>query len=198
MPCYANLRHPVMSLILVLLLVSLVHAQSTATSPTSSASASIASGTSKWTYAGCYNETTGVNGTDGARALVGTMETYTNMTVAACLDFCGSDVYAGLEYSRYVALQYAEPLDSVGRMLTAYCRECWCSPYLSALSNKLDDSQCDLPCEGNNSELCGGALRLSLYQQSTSTKGAGIKTQKAEMGSLLALGIAIGVGLCML
>src|SRR5947207_1411871 len=77
------------------------------------------------------------------------------MTVAQCLDYCsqpgpatvpgaqGGYPYAGLEWSK----------------------ECWCSIYLSSLSNKLDDSQCNLPCVGNTSEFCGAALKYVIHFQ---------------------------------
>lgn len=42
-------------------------------------------------------------------------------------------------------------------------RECYCSPYLSALSEKLPDSRCIYSCVGNASEVCGGRLALTLY-----------------------------------
>lgn len=76
-------------------------------------------------------------------------------------------------------------------------RECYCAPYLSALSSKLPDTSCDLPCIGNSTQICGGSLALSVYQTKTSTKGAAVKiANKAPVGSIMALGIAIGVLLC--
>jgi len=104
------------------------------------------------------------------------MEGLDDMTVQTCLGFCAGSAFAGLEYTR----------------------ECWCAPYLSALSTKLPDSQCNLPCEGNSSQICGGALRLSVYQQKSATKGAGAKVRReANVGSILALGIAVGGLLCL-
>lgn len=44
-----------------------------------------------------------------------------------------------------------------------YGQECWCSPYLSTLSTQLNASECDLACLGNSSEICGGSLKISLY-----------------------------------
>lgn len=73
-------------------------------------------------------------------------------TPDTCIAYCAaSDMqYAGLEYGQ----------------------ECWCAPYLSALSAKLDDSSCDLACVGNTSEICGGSLRLTLYNRTRSSSGA--------------------------
>jgi hypothetical protein len=52
---------------------------------------------------------------------------------------------------------------------------------------------------GNSSEICGGALRLTIYQkQKSSSKGLGAKgVKEAPVGSILALGIAMAVLLCL-
>jgi hypothetical protein len=56
-------------------------------------------------YMGCYNETSGVAGSGGVRALSGGSEAQTNlMDVGTCLNFCGGSKYAGLEYGEYFAL----------------------------------------------------------------------------------------------
>lgn len=103
------------------------------------------------------------------------MEALDEMTVPLCLSYCQSSGYnwAGLEYTR----------------------ECYCAQHLSALSTHYPDSECSLPCMGNSSQLCGGPLALSVYQVKASTQGTGITTN--PVGSLLALGIALGVLLCM-
>lgn len=43
-------------------------------------------------------------------------------------------------------------------------RECWCAPYLSSLSVRLNDGECENSCEGNSSQVCGGPLKLSVYE----------------------------------
>ncbi|KAL2127249.1 hypothetical protein VTI74DRAFT_11048 [Chaetomium olivicolor] len=110
---------------------------------------------SGYTYQGCYNETTGLPNTTGARALGGGTNLVRpgNMTVEMCLDFCktgagdasggktGSFKYAGLEYAR----------------------ECWCAQTLSSMSDKFPDSACNLPCEGNTTQACGGNLKITVY-----------------------------------
>ena len=73
-------------------------------------------------------------------------------------------------------------------------RECYCSNFVSALSAHLSDSHCDLPCQGNSSEICGGNLALSVYQ---AAKGAGSKSVTPSLGHILALGIAIGALFCL-
>ncbi len=77
-------------------------------------------------------------------------------------------------------------------------RECYCAQYISALSVRLPDSSCNLPCIDNNTEICGGPLALSVYQAKSSAQGGGIRAPgEAPVGSILALGIAIGVLLCL-
>lgn len=46
-------------------------------------------------------------------------------------------------------------------MLTQH-RECWCAQTLSSLSEKVPDSECNLPCEGNTTQACGGNLKLTV------------------------------------
>lgn len=99
------------------------------------------------------------------------------MTVEACLAFCriGAYIYAGLEYTK----------------------ECWCASYLDGLSVKLDDSDCNMACIGNATEVCGGSLKLTVYKSSGSGstgKSTGtLGREPVKLGSLLALGIAMGV-----
>lgn len=52
-------------------------------------------------------------------------------------------------------------------------RECYCSPYLSTLSEKLSDDRCVYSCVGNASQVCGGQLALTLYNltQADAQKG---------------------------
>ncbi|MCJ1463627.1 hypothetical protein MMC07_002235 [Pseudocyphellaria aurata] len=102
--------------------------------------ANIAPGNSVYAYYGCYNETTGDPSVGNKRALAGgSMTSSTSMTIQTCLAQCNSgagNVFAGLEYGR----------------------ECWCAPDLNAFANKLPDTNCTLPCAGNATEVCGGAL----------------------------------------
>ncbi|KAH6898765.1 WSC domain-containing protein [Thelonectria olida] len=110
---------------------------------------------SRYVYYGCYNETTQVHDTSGARALDGGTHLVRKgyMTVPMCLEFCSSNgtqyTYAGLEWSR----------------------ECWCADNIAAVSDKLDDSQCSYACEGNSSQICGGSLKLTVYTFSSAPLG---------------------------
>lgn len=78
---------------------------SAAITPATSVNATIYPGDSTYTYYGCYNETTLINGTAGLRALSGGAdETSDSMTVETCLKFCqsnGGGAFAGLEYTKY-------------------------------------------------------------------------------------------------
>lgn len=82
-----------------------------AAQPAPALAPAIYNSSSTYSYLGCYNETTGLAGTNGARALNGgTSEVGKgNMTVEMCLGFCGGEagpryMYAGLEYSRCALL----------------------------------------------------------------------------------------------
>lgn len=41
-------------------------------------------------------------------------------------------------------------------------RECWCATQLFSLSSKVADSDCELACDGDKSQICGGDLRISV------------------------------------
>ncbi|KAJ9142223.1 hypothetical protein NKR23_g7499 [Pleurostoma richardsiae] len=90
-------------LLLALLLAALLPHPAAAQNSTE---VTIYNASDKYAYYGCYNETTGLAGTSGARALSGgANEVGTgNMTVPICLGFCSSGgteyKYAGIEYAR--------------------------------------------------------------------------------------------------
>ncbi|KAI1083280.1 hypothetical protein F5B20DRAFT_577664 [Whalleya microplaca] len=136
---------------------------------------------SPYIYAGCYNETTTLPNTNGARALSGGISTADpgTQTVQTCLAFCAHNTsttyaYAGLEYSR----------------------ECYCARELSSLSVRLPDAECSTPCDGDAGTACGGALRLSVYNL-TDSGGGGQKNGAAGRlcGGLGGwLGVVMGLG----
>lgn len=72
--------------------------------------------------------------------------------------------------------------------------ECFCAQYLNSLAKKLPDSECNLPCDGNSTQVCGGPLKLTVYTtRKAGSQGAGSKlAREAPVGSILALGIAMG------
>ncbi|KAM7189362.1 WSC domain containing protein, partial [Naviculisporaceae sp. PSN 640] len=99
-------------------------------------------------YHGCYNETTELEGTGGGtRALyMGKSDVKPGeMTVQKCLSFCKTAIEGGYKFA---GLEYA--------------KECWCAQQLLSLSAKLDDAQCTLPCDGDKSQICGDALKLTV------------------------------------
>ncbi|OAA82119.1 Carbohydrate-binding WSC [Akanthomyces lecanii RCEF 1005] len=110
--------------------------------------------THKYTYHGCYNETTLAEGSAGTRALAGGSSDVQpdTMTVPACLAFCQSGDtkyrYAGVEWSR----------------------ECWCAENIAGIAQKLDDKECNFPCAGNKTQACGGQLKLNVYRMSSAPR----------------------------
>lgn len=147
-----------------------------------------------YSYHGCYNETTEMDGSDHSRALSGGANTVRSgeMTVPVCLDFCAKGdhgkqyLYAGLEWSRQVLIDGPLPeyiaLPTTTK-LTDPRRECWCSQKIAGISKKLDDAQCNFPCEGNRTFACGGSLKLSVYKLS------GARAELASSSLLLSLSL---------
>lgn len=107
-------QHPsslLSALTLVLLLPTLTIAffsvPAAAAAAARQATPAIYNSSTKYTYVGCYNETTGIANTNGARTLANGMDEVGpgNMTVPACLDFCSDSggaayAYAGIEFAR--------------------------------------------------------------------------------------------------
>ncbi|CAG8694549.1 2489_t:CDS:2, partial [Acaulospora morrowiae] len=80
----------------------------------------------------------------GVRALNGSeIEGITNMTVDNCIEYCRQNgfKYAGLEIGT----------------------QCFCDNKYDSLT-QLDPGDCCFSCAGNNSEICGGPLALSVYK----------------------------------
>ncbi|KAK5119512.1 hypothetical protein LTR85_007612 [Meristemomyces frigidus] len=147
--------HSLLFFLLTAVLACLTAAQSIVNPTTAAASATALASAYGYTYAGCYNETTGFAGSGGARALADMSSANNTMTAASCLDFCSQGnngttmQYAGIEYGR----------------------ECYCGQYLSALSEEINaTARCIYACDGNSSEICGGALALSLYNLTDASK----------------------------
>ena len=47
--------------------------------------------------------------------------------------------------------------------LTNNLSRCYCGVVLGNGTSQVDDSFCQMPCNGNSSEMCGGAQHLNLY-----------------------------------
>lgn len=137
--------------------------------------AKIVPGNADYTYYGCYNETTGNPSVGNKRALAGgNMTSSHSMTIQTCLTQCSSsspnNVFAGLEYGR----------------------ECWCAPDLNSFANKLPDANCTLPCAGNATEICGGALTITTYQKTPASKSdAGVRNLERQRGILAGVTLLI-------
>ncbi|XP_072520960.1 sialate:O-sulfotransferase 2 [Salminus brasiliensis] len=96
-------------------------------------------------YIGCYVDDT------HKRALRGvSFFDYKKMTVFRCQDNCAERgyMYAGLEFGA----------------------ECYCGHKIQAAN--VSDSECNMECKGEKSNLCGGANRLSIYRLELSQESA--------------------------
>ncbi|KAK0491404.1 glycosyl hydrolase family 71-domain-containing protein [Armillaria novae-zelandiae] len=101
------------------------------------------SSSSSFSYYGCIAE-----GSSG-RALTGASYKQSGMTAEVCQNLCADYTYAATEYAE----------------------ECYCGNSITqngASGAIVDSSQCWVPCDGNNSEICGGSWYLSVYAKGTS------------------------------
>ncbi|KAK4182642.1 hypothetical protein QBC35DRAFT_478891 [Podospora australis] len=91
------------------------------------------------TYYGCYTEIP-------TRALTGgSHPDFVNMTVDACELACTGFSLFGLEYGG----------------------ECYCSDSLEVGSFPTFETDCNMACVGDNTKICGGSNRISLYGNET-------------------------------
>ncbi|KAF2817554.1 WSC-domain-containing protein, partial [Mytilinidion resinicola] len=100
-----------------------------------------------WESQGCWIDSV------GDRTLQGTYNAGGTNSAQSCLLFCtsGGFAYAGMEYSI----------------------ECFCSNAILAGTSAQDAADCNMACNGDKSEFCGGSNRLNLYQvTSTATSSA--------------------------
>ncbi|XP_067660978.1 uncharacterized protein [Haliotis asinina] len=94
--------------------------------------------TSCYVYMGCYKD-------DGDRMINDVHDRNSAMTHEWCLARCrqGNYILAGLEHYD----------------------ECLCgNSYDNVKYTVKNEAQCNTPCDGNSSQMCGGPYRLSLYQ----------------------------------
>ena len=63
---------------------------------------------------------------------------------------------------------------------------CWCSNYLSARSAQLPESNCSRSFVGNDTELSGGYLTLSLYNLTSKKAGSSGSSTKGAAASVAA------------
>ncbi|PNS16603.1 WSC domain-containing protein 2 [Sphaceloma murrayae] len=100
---------------------------------------------SGWAYQGCALDNV------GARTLTGYSNVYSTdqatTSVDTCMKKCQGSQYMGLEYGKQCFCGNSIPADRV--------------PQSSQLG------QCNMPCAGNSSQICGGGSQLSLYKACT-------------------------------
>ncbi|KAK2590697.1 hypothetical protein QQS21_011621 [Conoideocrella luteorostrata] len=102
---------------------------------------SVNPGVNGWASIGCYSEgTTGRALTQGVGTVPGA-----EMTVAKCTAACraadAGNILAGVEYGG----------------------ECYCGKKFSNGAKQAPDSQCNMVCNGNSTEYCGGSGTLNVY-----------------------------------
>ncbi|GJE95267.1 copper radical oxidase [Phanerochaete sordida] len=92
-----------------------------------------------WTAIGCY-----IDGNPGGRTLSSaTFTSTTSMTDESCISFCDQQnfVYAGTEFGQ----------------------ECYCGNTFSNGGTNTTASDCNMPCTGDSTEICGAGNRLSVF-----------------------------------
>lgn len=87
-------------------------------------------------YSGCFTDNV------ASRALTGAAFQDNQLTIDKCAALCESYQFFGLEYGR----------------------ECFCGNTQSSSSSRVEHSECNAPCSGDVSEVCGAPDRLSLYK----------------------------------
>ncbi|GAP85950.1 putative WSC domain-containing protein [Rosellinia necatrix] len=144
---------------------------------------------STYAYVGCWNESAGLPGTTGLRALDGGSSRVLpgEMTVSRCLAFCAAGGDSATHARRPYRLAGLE-----------YSRECWCGDKLSSLSVLLPDAACDTPCDGANATACGGALKLTLYNSTLDFADENAAALFSRGGGAAAAWAAVTTGLWLL
>ncbi|KAJ7852312.1 WSC domain-containing protein [Mycena leptocephala] len=93
-----------------------------------------------WKYDGCFSDSTTSRVLPNRQIIPG------GVTVESCTSACKANGFAvaGLEFGQ----------------------ECWCGSSLPT-SSLLSDSDCSTACTANTTEFCGGASKLTVYQDTT-------------------------------
>ncbi|KAH8879637.1 WSC-domain-containing protein [Thozetella sp. PMI_491] len=109
-----------------------------------------------YAFVGCYNDTV------GARALVDGNTQSDSMSVESCAAYCSGYQYFAVEYSA----------------------ECYCGNKISNGGAIVTDGRCNMVCNGNALEYCGGTSGLSLYSRGNTTASATTSTSSAASSTL--------------
>ncbi|KAF5325139.1 hypothetical protein D9619_009963 [Psilocybe cf. subviscida] len=98
-------------------------------------------------YKGCFED--GVNG--APRSLQTQISVAGGVSAETCTTACKAAGFplAGLEFGQ----------------------ECWCDNYMPLVINT-PNSQCNMPCQNDNTEVCGAGNRLAVYQDTSATPPA--------------------------
>ncbi|KIM38269.1 hypothetical protein M413DRAFT_30383 [Hebeloma cylindrosporum] len=96
-----------------------------------------------WQYVGCYSDS------DSARTLSVSRDVGSQMTPLLCTTFCQGGLLdvTGINFAG-----------------TEFSDECYCDFNLQGTAIKLNDNECSYPCAGDSTYTCGGASRISVYQ----------------------------------
>ncbi|KAF7173863.1 hypothetical protein CNMCM5623_006118 [Aspergillus felis] len=98
-----------------------------------------------WSYLGCYSDN------ESTRALTGIQFAdlgIGNVTSTGCMEYCGN---AGFSLAG-----------------TEYAGQCFCGDNMEG-SSKIAANRCDMKCEGDTSQICGGSLALSVFEKAKKT-----------------------------
>ncbi|KAF9560657.1 WSC-domain-containing protein [Agrocybe pediades] len=119
-------------------------AATTTSPPVPTSTATIKQTAGSFQYKGCFDD--GVNG--APRSLATQLSVSGGVTAESCTAACKAAGFtlAGLEFGQ----------------------ECWCDKYMS-LAIPAPDSDCNMVCNADNSELCGAGNRLAVYQDTSAT-----------------------------
>jgi hypothetical protein len=47
-----------------------------------------------------------------------------------------------------------------------YSNECYCSSFIKSTYTTTPDYECNMPCAGDNAQLCGAGWRIQIYTKS--------------------------------
>ncbi|EJD47287.1 WSC-domain-containing protein, partial [Auricularia subglabra TFB-10046 SS5] len=109
---------------------------------------------------GAFSSAGCVTDAPGARALRNYFPTAAQISLEDCVDLCDSHgfILAGTEYSH----------------------ECFCGNALLGQNTPEPAARCNMACEGNPSQVCGGNNAISLYSKAPFTRGVATIPRKYE------------------
>lgn len=143
---------------------SLVTATATATAksaaytdaPTPEKSPGNDSNSDEWSYLGCYSDSLSARVLDGVKfANLGQGK----VTSTSCISYCQK---AGFSMAG-----------------TEYAGECFCGNDLGD-SSKIAADKCNMKCDGDAAQVCGGSLALSVYGKASETSSRNLKRHLSQ------------------